>query len=82
MLNKLIAGLLITLITSTSFAEIPVHKVTTHHSRPMYSDVSIYVRSLYKGAKPRIEKVGENTFKVKFLYKNELKRMILKFKVK
>lgn len=44
-----------------------------------YSDISIAVRKTYKGAKPRISKRQSsgraNCYDVKFIYKNELKRV-------
>ena len=44
-----------------------------------YSDISIAVRKTYKGARPRITKrvasMRSDCYDVKFLYKNELKRV-------
>ena len=44
-----------------------------------YSDISIAVRKTYKGARPRITKrrssMKSDCYDVKFLYKNELKRV-------
>ena len=44
-----------------------------------YSDISIAIRSTYKGARPRISRrqssMNSDCYDVKFLYKNELKRV-------
>ena len=77
MLKRIILSSIIVL-SATANASAPVKTVTIDHM-PNKADVSRFTRKKYKGARPKIEKVNDLEFKVRFVYKNELRRLILKY---
>ena len=67
-------------ISSTSANKVRDFKLSPANGKVLrYSDISIAIRSTYKGARPRISKrqssMNSDCYDVKFLYKNELKRV-------
>lgn len=67
-------------LSSTSPGNVRDFKLVPTNGKSLrYSDISIAVRKTYLGARPRITKrrssASHNCYDVKFLYKNELKRV-------
>jgi len=88
MLNKLVIALLLVSIcpVANAVSNDGTAKIKTYKPRigkaPRRSDVSIFIRKIYKGVRPRITKTGPNSFHVRFIYKNELKRADINYIVK
>jgi len=67
-------------ISSTASSKVRDYKLKPTTGKALrHSDISIAVRNIYDGARPRITKrqssMKINCYDVKFLYKNELKRV-------
>ena len=68
------------ILTSAAHAAAPVVTVDIHRL-PLISDASIQVRKICPGTRPNIERVSKLKFKIKYVCKNELRRVVLLFKV-
>lgn len=76
---KKIVGVLV--ISGAAHAAGPVATVDIHRM-PRVSDASIEVRKICPGTRPNIDQVGKLKFKIKYICRDELRRLTLLFKVK
>lgn len=63
---------------SGDWSNVKTRTFTIDHA-PRFSDASLVVRKEWGGARPKLQKVVNNTYYIKFVWRDELQRVKVKF---